>query len=88
MKRNIYNLKLRGTGDEETGGIGIGGVGIGIGGVGIGIDEGGGPSGDIIPDGYQLYNVQLDRILYYLTCSGGEHLQSVNSFDLRAYNVE
>ena len=93
MKRNLYNLKIKGTGGAE-GGIGIGGIGIGIGGVGIGIDEGGGSSESIIPEGFQLYNVKIEKIWYYLQCSSGDNLTSLNDDDdsgfvsyLRAHNA-
>lgn len=90
MKRNLYNLKIRGTGGDPEGGIGIGGIGIGNPdgeGIGFGPDDAG-SSEDIMPDGIQFYNVKLDRILYYLTCSNDDSLGSVNDLNLRAYNVE
>ena len=86
MKRNLYNLKLRGTGDSSDG-IGIGGIGIGIGGVGIGIDAGGGSSEDIIPTGYKFYNAKIEKIWYNLRCSGGDTLRSANGVYLKAQNV-
>lgn len=93
MKRNLYNFKIRGTGGSS------GGIGIGISGIGIANPDGGeigfyvpgeeaGSSEDITPVGYQFYNVQIDRVLYYLTCSNGDSLGSVNDYDLRAYNAE
>jgi hypothetical protein len=87
--KKVYNFKLRGTGGSSSG-IGIGGIGIGNpDGEGIGIDEPdeAGESDDISPEGYMFYNFRLDRILYYLTCSNGDSLGSVNDVDLRAYNV-
>jgi hypothetical protein len=78
MKRNIYKLKMRAGG----GGIGIGGIGIGIG-DGIGLGE----IGDAIPEGYQFYNIQIDRVSYYLACSNGDTLGSNVDHNLRAYDV-
>ena len=80
MKRNLYNLKIRKGGV----GIGIGGIGIGIGGIGIGLGD---ELDTIIPEGYKFYNVQLDRVLYYLACSNGDTLGSVVDHNLTAYNV-
>ena len=97
MKRNLYNLKLRGTGGEEDGGIGIGIGGIGIAnpdGEGIGISTpGAGSSESITPYGYQFYNVQLDRVWYFLKCAGGDNLTGQDytagdGYYLRAQNIE
>jgi hypothetical protein len=89
MKTNLYNLKLRGTGGEPEGGIGIGGIGIGSPageGIGFGDDEAG-PSGDIIPDGLMFYNFRIEKIWYFLRCAGGDNLLCSGGAYLKAQNV-
>jgi hypothetical protein len=88
MKKNLYNLKLRGSGGS-SGGIGIGGIGIGNPdgeGIGFGEDDAG-SSEDIIPGGYQFYNVQIEKIWYFLRCAGGDNLRCSSGAYLKAQNV-
>ena len=89
MRRNFYKLMLK---EVATGGtlttpdgdvITTPGGGV-ITVPGEGSEEG---IPSISPQGYQFYNVQLDRILYYLTCSNGDSLGCANDDDLRAYNI-
>ena len=82
MKRNIYKLVIK---QSATGEIVFGideplGIDEALGMEGTGIPT-------ITPEGYQFYNVQIKKILYYLTCSGGEYLQCSSGDNLRANNI-
>jgi len=88
MRRNFYNIKVRGTGAGEYLTAPDGTIITDPDGNPIIIGGTEGPIGEIDREGYQFYNVQLDRILYYLTCSNGDSLGSISDIDLRAYNVE
>jgi len=87
MRNNLYNLKLRGTGGTSDG-IGIGEIGIGNpAGEGIGMDEGGGSSEDIIPEGLMFYNFKIEKIWYFLRCAEGDNLRCSGGAYLKAQNV-